>query len=133
MNLNEFVVLPNSKAKSVKLNARNLHQLQMHTVTLAQEQRSMEENLQQLKETMSKQKEERSNSAGFRWKSGQRASLKNVSSTKKSLEDRVQKLLAGREKIRVLKAETKKAPPPPAKQRGVEGNGSRETLINGNM
>lgn len=38
---------------------RNLHQLQMHTVTLAQEQRSMEENLQQLKETMSKQKEER--------------------------------------------------------------------------
>lgn len=33
--------------------------MQMHTVTLTQEQKNMEENLQQLKETMSKQKEER--------------------------------------------------------------------------
>ncbi|TKS81211.1 Zinc finger B-box domain-containing protein 1 [Collichthys lucidus] len=59
MNLNDFVVLPNNKAKSVKLNARNLQELQMETVTLAQESKEMEEKLQQLKESMSKEKEER--------------------------------------------------------------------------
>uniref|UniRef100_A0A8C2ZMB9 B box-type domain-containing protein n=1 Tax=Cyclopterus lumpus TaxID=8103 RepID=A0A8C2ZMB9_CYCLU len=52
MNLNDFVVLPNNKAKSVKLNARNLQELQMETVTLAQESNEMEEKLQQLKESM---------------------------------------------------------------------------------
>lgn len=38
---------------------RNLHELQMETVTLAQESKEMEEKLQQLKESMSKEKEER--------------------------------------------------------------------------
>ncbi|CAB1440278.1 unnamed protein product, partial [Pleuronectes platessa] len=59
MNLNDFVVLHNSKAKSVKLNARNLQELQMETVTLSLESKDMEEKLQQLKQSMSKEKEER--------------------------------------------------------------------------
>ncbi|XP_059186406.1 uncharacterized protein zbbx [Centropristis striata] len=120
MNLNDFVVLPNNKAKSVKLNARNLQELQMETVTLAQESNEMEEKLQQLKESMSKEKEERGHSGGFRWKSGQYGSLNSnalTNSTKKNKENRLQKLSAGKAKIRVLKDEpltaTPQPPPPP--------------------
>lgn len=38
---------------------RNLQELQMKTVILAEESKEMEEKLQQLKESMSKEKEER--------------------------------------------------------------------------
>ncbi|XP_034404921.1 zinc finger B-box domain-containing protein 1 [Cyclopterus lumpus] len=116
MNLNDFVVLPNNKAKSVKLNARNLQELQMETVTLAQESNEMEEKLQQLKESMSKEKEERGHSGGFRWKSGQFGSLNSNAVTtgvKKNKENRLQKLSAGKVKIRVLKDEPLTAPPQP--------------------
>ncbi|XP_033970356.1 uncharacterized protein zbbx [Trematomus bernacchii] len=112
MNLNDFVVLPNNKAKSVKLNARNLQVLQMETVSLAHESKEMEEKLQQLKESMIKEKEERGQSGGFRWKSGQSGSL-NSNSTKKNKENRLQKLSAGKVKIRVLKDEPPTAPPQP--------------------
>ncbi|XP_071061275.1 zinc finger B-box domain-containing protein 1 [Pseudochaenichthys georgianus] len=112
MNLNDFVVLPYNKAKSVKLNARNLQVLQMETVSLAHESKEMEEKLQQLKESMSKEKEERGQSGGFRWKSGQSGSL-NSNSTKKNKENRLQKLSAGKLKIRVLKHEPPTAPPQP--------------------
>ncbi|XP_067364665.1 uncharacterized protein zbbx isoform X1 [Channa argus] len=111
MNLND-----NNKAKAVKLNARNLQQLKMETVTLAQESKEMEEKLQQLKESMSKEKEERGHSEGFRWKSGQCGSLNTNSitnSTKNNMENRLQKLSAGRVKIRVLKDEPLTASPRP--------------------
>ncbi|XP_068571655.1 uncharacterized protein zbbx [Cebidichthys violaceus] len=116
MNLNDFVVLPNNKAKSVKLNARNMQVLQMETVTLGQESTEMEEKLQQLKESMSKEKEERGHSGGFRWKSGQSGSLNSNAVTngvKKNKEHILQKLSAGKVKIRVLKDEPLTAPPPP--------------------
>ncbi|XP_031716887.1 melanoma-associated antigen C1 [Anarrhichthys ocellatus] len=90
--------------------------LQMETVTLGQESTEMEQKLQQLKESMSKEKEERGHSGGFRWKSGQRGSLNSnalTSGVKKNKEDILQKLSAGKVKIRVLKDEPLTAPPPP--------------------
>ncbi|XP_026150073.1 uncharacterized protein zbbx isoform X2 [Mastacembelus armatus] len=122
MNLNDFVVLPNNKARSVKLSARNLQELHVETVTLAQESKEMEEKLQQLKESMSREKEERGHSGGFRWKSGQSGSLNSnilKSIPKKNKENRLQKLSAGKVKIQVLKDEPLTAspqplPPPPA-------------------
>ncbi|XP_028430114.1 zinc finger B-box domain-containing protein 1 isoform X2 [Perca flavescens] len=116
MNLNDFVVLPNNKAKSVKLNARNLQELHMETVTLAQESKEMEDKLQELKESMSKEKEERGHSGGFRWKSGQCGSLNSnalTNGTKNNKENLLQKLSAGKVKIRVLKDEPLTAPPQP--------------------
>ncbi|XP_036939857.1 uncharacterized protein zbbx isoform X2 [Acanthopagrus latus] len=113
MNSNDFVVLPNNKAKSVKLKARNMQELQLKTVTLGQERQEMEEKLQQLKESMSKEKEERGYSG---WKSGQCDSLIGnalTNSTKKSKEIMLQKLSAGKVKIRVLKDEPLTAPPQP--------------------
>ncbi|XP_063763442.1 uncharacterized protein zbbx [Eleginops maclovinus] len=116
MNLNDFVVLPNNKAKSVKLNSRNLQELKMETVSLAHKSKEMEEKLQQLKESMSKEKEERGQSGGFKWKSGQSRSLNSnplTNSTKKNKDNRLQKLSAGKVKIRVLKDEPPTAPPQP--------------------
>ncbi|KAG8002122.1 Zinc finger B-box domain-containing protein 1, partial [Nibea albiflora] len=97
--------------------SRNLQVLQMETVTLAQESKEMEEKLQQLKESMSKEKEERGHSGGFRWKSGQCVSLNSNAVTntlKKDKENKLQKLSAGKLKIRVLKDEPLTAPPQPA-------------------
>ncbi|KAF0030616.1 hypothetical protein F2P81_017347 [Scophthalmus maximus] len=63
MNLNKVVLPPDNKARSVKLNARNLRVLQIETVT--QESKEIEEKLQQLKRSMSKEKEERGCCAGI--------------------------------------------------------------------
>uniref|UniRef100_A0AAQ4S4Y1 B box-type domain-containing protein n=1 Tax=Gasterosteus aculeatus aculeatus TaxID=481459 RepID=A0AAQ4S4Y1_GASAC len=130
MNLNDFVVLPNNKAKSVKLNARNPQELQMATGTLAQESKEIEEQLQQLKESMSKEKEERALPRGFRWKSGQCASLNSnavTSGVKKDKENRFQKLSSGKLTIRVLKDGLVTAPPPPPTLRDRRKNRLRGT------
>ncbi|XP_008283748.1 zinc finger B-box domain-containing protein 1 [Stegastes partitus] len=126
MNLNDFVVLPNNKAKSVKLNARNLQKLQMETVTLSNESKEMEEKLRQLKDSMSKEKEERGQSRRFRWMSGQCGSLSSNSPTNssmKNMENKLQKLSAGKLKIRVLKDEPPTASPlsPPPLQLSTSG------------
>ncbi|KAM6987462.1 uncharacterized protein LKV04_010306 [Tautogolabrus adspersus] len=128
MNLNDFVVLPNKNAKSVKLNARNLQDLQMETETLTQESKEMEEKLQQLKERMSKEKEERGNSGGFRWKSGKCGPLMNNAQTDRATKNKankLQKLSEGKLKIRVLKDEPltvhpKPPPHPPAPTTGLQ-------------
>uniref|UniRef100_A0A674DX41 Zinc finger B-box domain containing n=2 Tax=Salmo trutta TaxID=8032 RepID=A0A674DX41_SALTR len=101
MNLNDFVVIPN-KPKSVKLNARNLRELRMETVMLAQESKEMEDRLQQLRESMSLEKEERERFGGSRWKSGQAGAVNNHSA-KRNKESGLQKLSAGKVKIRLLK------------------------------
>uniref|UniRef100_A0A4W4G7E0 B box-type domain-containing protein n=1 Tax=Electrophorus electricus TaxID=8005 RepID=A0A4W4G7E0_ELEEL len=58
MNLNDFVVFPN-KPRSVKLNVRSLRELRRDTAQLDQENKDLESRLRQLRETMSREKEER--------------------------------------------------------------------------
>uniref|UniRef100_A0A672PKR6 B box-type domain-containing protein n=1 Tax=Sinocyclocheilus grahami TaxID=75366 RepID=A0A672PKR6_SINGR len=58
MNLNNFVVLP-SKPKSMKLNVRNLRELRMETVQLDQHAKEMERRLEELRQHMNQEKEER--------------------------------------------------------------------------
>ncbi|XP_008423558.1 uncharacterized protein zbbx isoform X2 [Poecilia reticulata] len=112
MNLNDYVV-PNNKTRSVKLNARNLRKLQLDTTTLASESKKMEEKLKQLKENMSKEKEERRHFRDLKWKFGQRiSSITNPqpNSFKKTNDNKILKLPAGKIKIRVLKDEPLPAP-----------------------
>ncbi|XP_017279440.2 uncharacterized protein zbbx [Kryptolebias marmoratus] len=113
MKLNDFVLL-NNKARSVKLSARNLQELQMGTVALATESKDMEEKLQQLRDNMSKEKVERGHSRQLRWAFGQSVSSNNnflPNDFKKSKDNKIQKLSAGKVKIRVLKDESLTAPP----------------------
>ncbi|XP_041851441.1 uncharacterized protein zbbx isoform X2 [Melanotaenia boesemani] len=113
MNLNASVVLPITKARSVKLNGRNMQELRVDTLTLDDESKEMEEKLQQLKDTMSKEKEERQNSRGLRWTSEKKISISGnslPSSFNKNKETKIQKVSAGKQKIRVLKEEPLSAP-----------------------
>ncbi|KAM6932907.1 zinc finger B-box domain-containing protein 1 [Xenentodon cancila] len=116
MNLNDFAILPNNKARSVKLSASDTQDLQMDTVMLAGESKEMEIKLQELRANMSKEKEERGHSRGFGWTSGHRISLNSnflPKASKRTEANTIQKLSAGKLKIRVLKDEALTAPPQP--------------------
>ncbi|XP_053479411.1 uncharacterized protein zbbx isoform X3 [Ictalurus furcatus] len=129
MNLNNFVVLPN-KPKSVKLNVRNLRELRMETAQLSQDNKDMEIRLQQLREVMSHEKEERElysclvsklhstetltrrkrKSGAFRWKSAQ------THDGTRDKDKNLNKNSPSKMKIRVLKSvpgERVPEPPPP--------------------
>ncbi|XP_056334531.1 zinc finger B-box domain-containing protein 1-like [Danio aesculapii] len=111
MNLNNFVVLP-SKPKSMKLNVRNLRELRMETVQLDQHAKEMESRLEELRQRMNQEKEEREKIGASRWRSGQPGVLApSFQSIKMNKENR---LSPGKMKIRVLKDE-----PVPAAQKQV--------------
>uniref|UniRef100_A0A096LQZ9 Uncharacterized protein n=1 Tax=Poecilia formosa TaxID=48698 RepID=A0A096LQZ9_POEFO len=138
MNLNDYVV-PNNKTRSVKLNARNLHKLQLDTTTLASESKKMEEKLKQLKENMSKEKEERRHFRDLRWKFGQCiSSISNPqpNSFKKINDNKIQKLPAGKIKIRVLKDEPLPAPPQSSSSSSIPNAGlgmTKRTRVKGTI
>ncbi|XP_052439118.1 zinc finger B-box domain-containing protein 1-like [Carassius gibelio] len=96
MNLNNFVVLP-SKPKSMKLNVRNLWELRMETVQLDQHAKEMESRLEELRQCMNQEKEERERMKASYWRSAQ----PRIQSAKTNKED----LSPGKMKIRVLKDE----------------------------
>ncbi|XP_023206775.1 zinc finger B-box domain-containing protein 1 isoform X1 [Xiphophorus maculatus] len=138
MNLNDYVV-PNNKTRSVKLNARNLRKLQLDTTSLASESKNMEEKLKQLKESMSKEKEERRHFRDMRWKFGQCiSSISNPqpNSFKKTNDNKVQKLTAGKIKIKVLKDEPLPASPQSSSSSSIPNAGlgmTRRTRVKGTI
>ncbi|KAM9732624.1 uncharacterized protein zbbx isoform 2-T3 [Menidia menidia] len=134
MNLNDFVVLPSNKTVSVKLNARNMQDLQMDTLALGNESMAMEEKLQQLKDNMSKEKEERGHSRVFRWTSRKCLSSKGSSLSNNFKTNNIEKLSAGKLKIRLLKDEPLTAPSkptPPCKVPAVGAGIGRRSRLKG--
>ncbi|XP_034024014.1 zinc finger B-box domain-containing protein 1 isoform X2 [Thalassophryne amazonica] len=119
--------MDSNEANSVKFSGRNLHlpAFRMETVTLAQQNKQMQEKLLQLKECMKREKEERRHSADSKWKAGQCGavqSTKLTSSAKKNKVNLLKKLSESKVKIRVLKDEpftatsgSKPAPSPSTK------------------
>ncbi|XP_041574111.2 zinc finger B-box domain-containing protein 1 [Taeniopygia guttata] len=72
MNVNDFVILPGSKAgTSVRLKTKTVKELQLEKAQLETENREMERRLLQLQSNMSREKEERRKLGAYRWKSGQ--------------------------------------------------------------
>ncbi|XP_058607841.1 uncharacterized protein zbbx isoform X1 [Onychostoma macrolepis] len=100
MNLNNFVVLP-SKPKSMKLNVRNLRELRMETVQLDQHAKEMESRLEELRQRMNQEKEEREKMGASHWRSAQ----PGIQSVKTNKENAPHRLSPGKMKIRVLKDE----------------------------
>ncbi|XP_060778977.1 zinc finger B-box domain-containing protein 1 isoform X2 [Neoarius graeffei] len=114
MNLNEFVVLPN-KPKSIKLNVRNLHELRMETAQLTQDNKDTEGRLQQLREVMSCEKEERVKNDALHWKSAQ------TQDGTRDKEKKLNKNSHSKIKIRALKDEpllVERVPEPPPSKDG---------------
>ncbi|XP_067898284.1 zinc finger B-box domain-containing protein 1 isoform X2 [Heterodontus francisci] len=112
MNPNDFVVIPGNKpGMSVKLKARNLRELRLETVQLELDSDVMEQRLQQLRQAMSKEKEERERSGPYHWKSGQMGSLVNHAQVVlRNKENFNQKIASGKTKIRILKDQCAEPP-----------------------
>ncbi|XP_038671980.1 zinc finger B-box domain-containing protein 1 isoform X6 [Scyliorhinus canicula] len=112
MNHNDFVVIPGNKpATSVKLKARNLRELRLETVQLELDSDVMEQRLQQLRQAMSKEKEERVRSGPYHWKSGQMGGLVNhAQQVLRNKDNFNQKLTSGKTKIRILKDQCEEPP-----------------------
>ncbi|GCB62671.1 hypothetical protein scyTo_0000061 [Scyliorhinus torazame] len=112
MNPNDFVVIPGNKpATSVKLKARNLRELRLETVQLELDSDVMEQRLQQLRQAMSKEKEERVRSGPSHWKSGQIGGLVNhAQQVLRNKDNFSQKLTSGKTKIRILKDQCEEPP-----------------------
>ncbi|NXD19350.1 ZBBX protein, partial [Spelaeornis formosus] len=92
MNVNDFVILPGSKAgTSVRLKVKTVKELQLEKAQLETENKELEKRLWQLQSNMSREKEERRKLGAYHWKSGQagltttqaRAVARNNDNTKK--------------------------------------------------
>ncbi|XP_068056321.1 zinc finger B-box domain-containing protein 1 [Anomalospiza imberbis] len=106
MNINDFVILPGSKAgTSVRLKTKTVKELQLEKALLETENKEMERRLLQLQSNMSREKEERRKLGAYHWKSGQaglrtpqtRAVAQNNENRKKLSPEKV--------KLQVLKKE----------------------------
>ncbi|XP_063772259.1 zinc finger B-box domain-containing protein 1 isoform X2 [Pseudophryne corroboree] len=68
----DFVIFPPGKSgNSVRLKAKNIKELRMETIQLERQNQEMEQRLNQLRQSMSREKEERERSNAYHWKSGQ--------------------------------------------------------------
>uniref|UniRef100_UPI00398ED49B uncharacterized protein zbbx isoform X2 n=1 Tax=Pristiophorus japonicus TaxID=55135 RepID=UPI00398ED49B len=112
MNPKDFVVIPGNKpGTSAKLKARNLRELRLETVQLELDSDVMEQRLQQLRQAMSKEKEERERSGPYHWKSGQVGSLVNHAQVVlRNKEHFNQKITSGKTKLRILKDQCEEPP-----------------------
>ncbi|NXN78179.1 ZBBX protein, partial [Bombycilla garrulus] len=106
MNVNDFVILPGSKAgTSVRLKTKTVRELQLEKAQLETENEELERRLRQLQSNMSREKEERRNLSAYHWKSGRaapritqaRAVAQNNENSKKVSPDKV--------KLQVLKSQ----------------------------
>ncbi|KAE8604034.1 hypothetical protein XENTR_v10014544 [Xenopus tropicalis] len=94
MNTDFVVVTAAKSGNSVKLKAKNIQELRVENMQLEMQNQDMEEKLKQLLESMSKEKEERVQSKGYHWKSGQAG---NQSQDKENM------VSSGRIKLKILK------------------------------
>ncbi|XP_073482243.1 zinc finger B-box domain-containing protein 1 isoform X2 [Aquarana catesbeiana] len=94
-----FVILPPAKSgNSVRLKTKNIRELRMETVHLEMQNEEMEQKLIQLRQSMSREKEERERSNGYHWKSGQIGNQ-----TQNHKKENVAKASSGKVKLKVLK------------------------------
>uniref|UniRef100_A0A8C8A3T1 Zinc finger B-box domain-containing protein 1 n=1 Tax=Otus sunia TaxID=257818 RepID=A0A8C8A3T1_9STRI len=81
---------------------RTVRELQLEKVQLERENREMEEKLQQLQSTMSREKEERRKTSAYRWKSGQAGPM-TIQARVFSQSKENNKVSSGRVKLQILK------------------------------
>ncbi|XP_033884202.3 zinc finger B-box domain-containing protein 1 isoform X2 [Acipenser ruthenus] len=121
MNLNDFIVVTN-QPNSVKLKNRNVREMRLETVQLELESKDMESRLQQLRLSMSREKDEREKSGGFHWRSGQAGALAtHPHGAPQNKENNLQKLSAGKVKIKILKDQSEELRKPPESYRSPVG------------
>ncbi|NWW29427.1 ZBBX protein, partial [Panurus biarmicus] len=107
MNVNDFVILPGSKAgTSVRLKTKTVKELQLEKVQLETENKEMEKRLQQLQSNMSREKEERRKLGAYHWKSGQAGPRSTQARGVAQNNENRKKLSPEKVKLQVLKKQT---------------------------
>ncbi|KAM3930627.1 zinc finger B-box domain-containing protein 1 [Leptodactylus fuscus] len=92
----DFVIVPPAKSgNSVRLKAKNIRELRMETLQLERHNQEMEEKLNQLRQSMSREKEERGRSNPYHWVSGQAGNPRHD-------KENIGKVSAGKIKLKVL-------------------------------
>ncbi|NXO12259.1 ZBBX protein, partial [Oriolus oriolus] len=123
MNVNDFVILPGSKAgTSVRLKTKTVKELQLEKVQLETENREMEKRLRQLQSNMSREKEERRKLGAYHWKSGQAGPRTSQARVLAQNNENRKKVSAEKVKLQILKEqsqETVKEPVKPERRRVV--------------
>ncbi|KAL9845270.1 zinc finger B-box domain-containing protein 1 [Geothlypis trichas] len=143
MNVNDFVILPGSKAgTSVRLKTKTVKELQLEKAQLETENKEMERRLLQLQSNMSREKEERRRLGAYHWKSGQagprtpqtRAVAQNNENRKKVSPQRVKLQVLKQTQEPVKKpVKPKRANPVAHDKLGVKGVGYRPPEIKGGL
>ncbi|XP_063023442.1 zinc finger B-box domain-containing protein 1 isoform X2 [Melospiza melodia melodia] len=143
MNVNDFVILPGSKAgTSVRLKTKTVKELQLEKAQLETENKEMERRLLQLQLNMSREKEERRKLGAYHWKSGQagprtpqtRAVAQNNENRKKVSPQRVKLQVLKQTEEPVKKpVKPKKGNPVAHEKLGVKGVGYRPPEIKGGL
>ncbi|XP_071294237.1 zinc finger B-box domain-containing protein 1 isoform X4 [Agelaius tricolor] len=104
MNVNDFVILPGSKAgTSVRLKTKTVKELQLEKAQLEAENKEMERRLLQLQSNMSREKEERRKLGAYHWKSGQAGPRTPQTRTVAQNNENRKKVSPQRVKLQVLK------------------------------
>ncbi|XP_074403584.1 zinc finger B-box domain-containing protein 1 isoform X1 [Zonotrichia albicollis] len=139
MNVNDFVILPGSKAgTSVRLKTKTVKELQLEKAQLETENKEMERRLLQLQLNMNREKEERRKLGAYHWKSGQagprtpqtRAVAQNNENRKKVSPQRVKLQVLKQTEEPVKKPVKPKRGNPVAHEKlGVKGVGYRPPEI----
>ncbi|NXM10341.1 ZBBX protein, partial [Ploceus nigricollis] len=127
MNVNDFVILPGSKAgTSVRLKTKTVKELQLEKAQLETENKEMERRLLQLQSNMSREKEERRKLGAYHWKSGQAGPRTPQSRVVAQNNENRKKLSPEKVKLQVLKKQT----PEPMKKtvKPERGNVAHEKL-----
>ncbi|XP_056421072.1 zinc finger B-box domain-containing protein 1 isoform X2 [Hyla sarda] len=92
----DFVVIPPAKSgNSVRLKGRNIRELRMETLQLEKHNKDMEQKLNQLRQSMSREKEERERLNPYHWISGQAGNQRND-------KENIGKVPSGKMKLKVL-------------------------------
>ncbi|KAM9542730.1 zinc finger B-box domain-containing protein 1 isoform 4-T4 [Guaruba guarouba] len=113
MNVNDFVVLPDSKpGTSVRLRAKTVRELQLEKAHLEMENEELEKKLQQLQSNMNREKRERKRSSAYHWKSGRAGPVTTQARVLSQSKENNNKVSSGKVKLQILKEQIKE----PAKE-----------------
>ncbi|KAM7044217.1 zinc finger B-box domain-containing protein 1 isoform 1-T4 [Acridotheres tristis] len=118
MNVNDFVILPGSKAgTSMRLKTKTVKELQLEKAQLETENKEMEKRLWQLQSNMSREKEERRKLGAYHWKSGQTGPLRTTQAqaVAQNNENNRKKFSPEKVKLQVLKNQVQEPVKKPVK------------------
>ncbi|NXH50637.1 ZBBX protein, partial [Dicaeum eximium] len=116
MNVNDFVILPGSKAgTSMRLKTKTVKELQLEKAQLETENKEMEKRLWQLQSNMSREKEERRKLGAYHWKSGQAGPRTPPAQVVAQNNENRKKVSPQKVKFQVLKKETQEPVKKPVK------------------